>query len=94
MKKLSYLIITNFLILSFSLNAQQTSDFETWNALGVQKKLFDNSLTLSLSEELRLKNNSTTMDQFFTEFGIKYKFLEHWTIGAGYRIIRENEYFK
>ena len=90
-KKLTNFFITALLTYCYSINAQQTSDFETWNALGIQKKLFDNNLTLSLSEELRLKDNSTKMDQFFTEFGIKYKFLEHWTIGAGYRIIRENE---
>ena len=65
-KKLTNFFITSLLIFGYSINAQQTSDFETWNALGVQKKLFNNSLTLSLSEELRLKDNSTTMDQFVT----------------------------
>ena len=91
MKRLIYFFIYTFLFHNLSITAQQLSDFETWNSLGIQKKLLDNSLTLSLSEEFRFKDNSSTMDQFFTEFGIKYKFFDHWSIGTGYRIIRENE---
>ena len=91
MKRLIYFFIYTFLFHNLSITAQQLCDFETWNSLGIQKKLFDKSLTLSLSEEIRFKDNSSTMDQFFTEFGIKYKFLDHWSIGTGYRIIRENE---
>jgi len=85
------IIAIAFTLISKQEYAQQNYDFETWNSLGIQKKLFDNSLTLSLSEEIRFKDNSSTMDQFFTEFGIKYKFFDHWSIGTGYRIIRENE---
>ncbi len=85
------IIAIAFTLISKQEYAQQNYDFETWNSLGIQKKLFDNSLILSTSQEFRFKDNSSKFDQFFTEFGIKYKFFNHWTIGIGHRIIRKNE---
>jgi len=87
---ISFFCVTS-LFINLSFNAQQTSDFETWSSIGIQKKLLDKSLTLSISEEFRFEDNSSKIDQFFTEFGIKYKFLDHWSIGIGHRVIRENE---
>ncbi len=85
------IIISFFCVSSILINAQQVSDFETWGSIGVQKKIFNKSLTLSASQEFRFEDNSSKMDQFFTEFGMKYKFLDHWTLGIGHRVIRENE---
>ena len=39
--------------------------------LELKKKLFDKTLTFSLSEQVRLENNSSNMDLFFTQLGVE-----------------------
>ena len=91
MTKKNYLILAILFFSIQSLTAQKNSDLESWSSIGIQKELFNKSLTLSLSEELRLNNNSTALDFYFTELGLDYQFLSYWNIALGYRIIRENE---
>ena len=88
-RKILLLFCSTFLF--FWMSAQDQNDFESWTSVGIEKKLFDKTLTLSLSEQVRLENNSSNMDLFFTQLGIKYQFFKNWSIAFGYRLMRENE---
>ncbi len=79
--------------LSISSIAQSTvtvRDFETWSALALNYKL-NKKVTLGLEEQLRLKDNSSVIDQYFTEVTGKYKLINGLSPGLGLRYIREND---
>ena len=65
-----------------------TSDFETWTGINIEKTLFDKKLDLSLTQEFRFNDNSSHLDNFFTELGGRYEIIEDLKIGVGYRFIR------
>lgn len=65
-------------------------DFETWTGLSIRKEIFDKHLSLSIKEEVRLHYNSSEVDQIFTQVGATYNFLDHFRVGASYRLIHEN----
>jgi hypothetical protein len=45
--------------------------------------------SISISEQLQLKTNTSKLDAFFTELGTKYKFKKGFSIGVAYRVIGE-----
>jgi hypothetical protein len=46
--------------------------------------------SITVSEQLQLKQNSSKLDAFFTELGTKYKFKSGIALGIAYRVIGEN----
>lgn len=64
----------------------QESDFQTWTSAGMKKKI-NKKLDFQLSQELRLKNNSTQLNSTFTDIGFKYKLLKNLSGGIYYRLI-------
>ena len=89
------LIITMFTSLPLFSNAQDGTyhtirDFETWSSINLRYKPTDN-LKLSLSQQLRLKDNSSTMDVYFTQLGLDYKLANFLNIGFASRLITEND---
>ena len=80
-------------IFTLPLFAQDTivvQDLETWSSISANYKL-NKKWSLSLEEQLRLKSNSSELDQFFTEVGTKYKVAKGFTTGVAARYIREND---
>ena len=69
----------------FAVNAQE-KDFQTWTSAEIDKKL-SKKFKLQLSQELRLKNNSTQLGSTFTDAGFKYKVLKNLDAGLYYRFI-------
>ena len=65
-------------------------DLETWTSAGLNYK-FNKKLSFSLSEQLRLKNNSSTVDVYFTQLETEYKVAKGLSLGLGLRYIREND---
>lgn len=65
-------------------------DFESWNSLGVAYKPSKKWL-FELDEQLRLKENASVINAYFTEFETKYSVTNHWSIAGGFRYIREND---
>lgn len=64
----------------------QEKDFQTWTSAEIDKKI-SKKFKLQLSQELRLKNNSTQLGSTFTDAGVKYKVLKKLDAGIYYRFI-------
>lgn len=65
-------------------------DLETWSSATLNYKPIK-KLELSLSQHLRLKDNSQTVDVYFTQLTADYKIVKGLSIGLGLRYIREND---
>jgi hypothetical protein len=65
-------------------------DLEGWAAIGVQKTFFK-KLSLSLKEDIRLEHNISELNQFYTQFDVKYTPIKLMYLEFGYRYIRDKE---
>lgn len=71
-------------------NNAQTSDFSTWTRFGIQADL-GSKLELEGTEGIRLNNNSSQLDEIYTELSLGFspwKFLE---LGGNYRFIHNRK---
>lgn len=90
MKKIvKYLLLSLFL---FNLNTygQNETDFHSWSALQLNYEL-NKSWKLALEEQLRLKEDLSTVDAFFTELTAQFEPNKKFEFGAGFRFIRAND---
>lgn len=81
-----------FLTLCFffpTLLFSQQKDFETWSSVELQYNI-SKKLRISLTDELRLKNNSTTIKKYFFDLCLSYKFNKYIKIAGNYRLIQRN----
>jgi hypothetical protein len=65
-------------------------DFQTWNSIELGYKL-NSKLSFELQEQLRLKENSATVDEYFTQLSGKYELFKNFDLGVGLRFIRAND---
>jgi len=81
-----------FLILGLGISAQTNvvvSDLESWTSVGINAKL-GKKWSLTINEQLRLKQNSTIIDEFFTGAELKYTLIDkRLKLASGYRFISE-----
>jgi hypothetical protein len=89
-KKVTSFCAALFLCTSFVAFAQTNTDFETWSSINVEVKLHK-KLKLELEEQLRLKENSSEIDQYFTQIGLSYQFPKDFEIGGGLRFAKKND---
>ena len=68
--------------------AQTNTDFETWSSINLDIKLHK-KLNLELEEQLRLKENSSETDQYFTQVGLSYQLPNNFEIGGGLRYAKK-----
>lgn len=88
--KLTLFLVSALLSLS-SLQAQQIpEDAWLWNTLEIDKKL-TRSLSLDFTEELRLFDNMSRINLFFTNIGINYKLNKNFKFSLVYRFINKNQ---
>lgn len=87
--RLGILFILFFLIHQTVLS-QDENDFETWSSIGVEYKV-NKRLSLGLEEQLRLENNSSEIDAYFTQFSTSYKVWGNFSLGGGLRYINKND---
>ncbi|MCK4992786.1 MAG: DUF2490 domain-containing protein [Bacteroidales bacterium] len=66
-------------------------DFESWNAIAIEKELFDGKLKLGFTQELRLDENSAHINNYFTSLNADYNLNKHLEFGLEYRYIRDNK---
>ena len=81
------------LVLITSISYSQTKNaknFEGWTTIGFEYELNKN-WNFELEEQLRLKENISEIDEYFTQFGVEYSLSKKIKIGAGGRYIREND---
>ncbi len=82
-----------FCLICSSVFAQETvtvRDLETWSSIGLRYK-FNKKWSIAVQEQLRLKDNSSTIDQYFTQGTIKYKPIKPIWFGLSARYIRNND---
>ena len=81
-----------FLLSSSILYSQETdtNDFELWSSVGVSYAVND-KIKVGLKEQLRLKENATTTDTYFTDLVLEYELFKDFEIGLGFRYITEND---
>lgn len=66
------------------------NDFESWSSIGFTYKPIK-KLTLGVEQNLRLKENSATIEKYFTQFNADYKIIKRFEIGIGYRFVRTQD---
>lgn len=82
------------LFLTISVSGQDSvrvRDFESWNAIAVEKELFDGKLNLGFAQELRLDENSAHINNYFTSLSADYSLNKHLKFGLEYRFIKDNK---
>ncbi len=68
----------------------RVEDLKGWASLELKYKA-NQKWTLSLAEQLRLGNDMSEVDKYFTQLGARYKAARGVSLGAGYRFIRQND---
>lgn len=92
----SYILVLAFFIIGATqLSAQSGTyytvrDFQTWSSATLAFKP-NKKVKLGISQELRLENNTSEVDKYFTEGFFKYKIAKPFTLGAELRFIRSND---
>ena len=92
LKKISLFTV---LILFFINSNAQVNDAQMWTDIGVIKKI-NKKFKIELQQSLRLRQNVTQVDKYFTDFGVKYSLNKKIQFGASYRFEEEKrleEYF-
>lgn len=80
-----------FATLSFSgFASAQTQDFGMWNTISINKDLGD-KFVLGVDQEIRLRDNLTTLNLVYTNVGISYKATDFFKIGLVYRFIDKHK---
>jgi len=74
----------------FDSGTAQTEDFQLWSGIGLDISV-TRRVSVKIEEELRLMDNVTRVDNYFTDAGISYNFWNNFTLGGYYRFIRKNE---
>jgi len=89
MRKMVKLFLLLFLTVCNCLTAVgQQWDFISWTGIQAKGKL-TKKLGLAIEQQLRLKENSTTVDKTFTELGLSYDLPKGFGITAEYRLSHE-----
>tara|TARA_R110001583_G_scaffold160872_1_gene312778 strand:+ start:53133 stop:53840 length:708 start_codon:yes stop_codon:yes gene_type:complete len=76
-------IITNF-------GYSQNSDLANWTTVGLEYEL-NKKWNFGIEEQLRLKEDISTIDEYFTQLSAEYSISKKFTLGAGLRYIKEND---
>lgn len=76
-------IITNF-------GYSQNSDLANWTTIGLEYKL-NKKWSFGIEEQLRIKEDISTIDEYFTQLNAEYSISKKFTLGAGLRYIKEND---
>ena len=71
-------------LVSLSCQAQEW-DFSTWHKVAVKGEL-TKKLSLSVEQQLRLQENSSAIDETFTEIGLGYDLPKGFAISGAYRL--------
>jgi hypothetical protein len=87
-----YVLFTTFVIIVAAQTSVVEQDFETWSKVGAEAKLGDR-WNLGIEEQFRLRQNSTTIDEYFTGVSLKYTLIDKkLKFATGYRFISENHF--
>ncbi len=68
----------------------QTKDLQLWSDIKLEIEVFK-KMSVELEEEIRLTENISKIEDYFTDVGISYNFWDNFTFGGYYRFVRRNE---
>jgi hypothetical protein len=87
LKNKMMLLIFVILITDITFSQTNNNDFSTWLSAELNYKL-NKKWTFGVQEQLRLKENASTTDSYFTQFSASYKITKGLDLGVGYRYIK------
>ena len=88
-----YSIILSFIsypVLSQTTSTVRNVDFENWSSIEISYKP-SKKWRIGLEEQLRLKDNSSITDQYFTQLEVEYEAFKNFNLGSGFRYIKKND---
>lgn len=68
----------------------QTQDFGMWNTISVNKE-FSKKVSAGIDQEIRWRDNLTTLNLIYTNVGVTYKFTNWFKLSLVYRFIDKNK---
>ena len=78
------------IVITSSISYSQNSDFANWTTIGLEYKL-NKKWNIGIEEQLRLKEDISTIDEYFTQLNTEYSVSKNFKLGGGLRYIREND---
>lgn len=93
MKKLLILIFSMVYLSGYAQDEYDTiviRDLETWSSATFQIK-FNEKLSLSLSPQLRLQENSSKLEKYFADLKMDYELNKNLEFSLGYRFLSESK---
>ncbi len=85
-KNIKILVLVTFIV-STGYSQTNTNDFSTWFSAGLKYKL-NKKWAFSVQEHLRLKENASTTDSYFTQLGATYSLTKRFDVAVSYRYIK------
>ena len=83
-------VILTMVVLAAAQDTKVVRDLRLWTGVQVEKD-FAKDWTVSLEEELRLKNNMSGISNYFTEVALQYKIDKHFSLKGAYRFTRDRK---
>lgn len=80
-----------YYLCSTNANAQTNNDAGLWSSFSIEHAM-NGKFSFSASEELRLKDNFTSIDMFYTNVGVSYKLSKNIKFTGGYRSAQKFNY--
>ncbi len=90
MKRIIFLGLIMVSLPGFAQESVVVRDLETWSAIGVKKKLNDD-WEFAASQQFRFRENSSSLNNTFTELNLDYSPIKRLSIGLGYRYILDRD---
>ena len=86
------IVVIVFSLFSSVSKAQEddNKDFALWNSIGI-KYSPTKRIRLALEQHLRLKEDASETDEYFTEVQVEFEIIKKLKIGGATRFIREND---
>lgn len=88
--KLFIAVVLSFFFSKINAQEEDNKDFALWNSIGIKYSPIKN-LKLGVAQHLRLKEDASETDEYFTELQADFEILKNLEIGGGLRFIREND---
>jgi long-subunit fatty acid transport protein len=89
------LLLSTLLLILFSSNATcqneiQTRDLESWSTVSANKQI-TKVFGLNLEQSVRMYDNSTKIDQYFTNLDLNFKVGKGFSLTGGFRFIGDRD---
>lgn len=92
MRNRLFIALAGLFFFSTAINAQEedNKDFALWNSIGIKYSPIKR-LKLGVEQHLRLKEDASETDEYFTEVQAEFEIIKGLEIGGAMRFIREND---